>query len=52
LYWGNTDDPPTFLDALQKLKVRFWAEQIALVGDRVMIKALGNKRWGRRSFGT
>jgi len=33
-------DPPTFLDAVEKLKVRFGAEEIALVGDRGMIKSL------------
>ena len=42
LYRGNTNDPPTFLDAVNKLKVRFGAEEVALVGDRGMIKALGN----------
>ena len=28
LYRGNTSDPPTFLDAVEKLKVRFGAEEV------------------------
>jgi len=50
LYRGNTGDPPTFLDAVQKLKVRFGAEEIALVGDRGMIKRLGKKALGEAKF--
>jgi len=50
LYRGNTNDPPTFLDAVEKLKVRFGAEEIALVGDRGMIKALGKKALGEVKF--
>jgi transposase len=50
LYRGNTGDPPTFLDAVQKLKVRFGAEEVALVGDRGMIKRLGKKALGAAKF--
>jgi transposase len=51
LYRGNTGDPPTFLDAVQKLKVRFGAEEVALVGDRGMIKRLGKEALGEANFG-
>ena len=50
LYRGNTSDPPTFLDAVQKLKVRFGAEEVALVGDRGMIKRLGKAALGEARF--
>lgn len=50
LYRGNTNDPPTFLDAVEKLKVRFGAEEVALVGDRGMIKALGKQALGEAKF--
>jgi transposase len=50
LYRGNTGDPPTFLDAVEKLKGRFGAEQIALVGDRGMIKRLGKAALGEAKF--
>ena len=50
LYRGNTGDPPTFLDAVQKLKVRFGAEAVALVGDRGMIKRLGKAALGEAKF--
>jgi hypothetical protein len=50
LYRGNTGDPPTFLDAVQKLKVRFGAEEVALVGDRGMIKGLGKQALGQAKF--
>jgi len=50
LYPGNTNDPPTFLDAVDKLKVRLGAAEIALVGDRGMIKALGKKALGEAGF--
>ena len=50
LYRGNTGDPPTFLDALQKLKVRFGAEEVALVGDRGMIKRMGKEALGEAKF--
>jgi hypothetical protein len=50
LYPGNTNDPPTFLDAVEQLKVRFGAEEMALVGDRGMIKALGKAALGEAKF--
>jgi transposase len=50
LYRGNTGDPPTFLDAVQKLKARFGAEQVALVGDRGMIKRPGKAALGEVRF--
>ena len=50
LYRGNSGDPPTFLDAVQKLKVRFGAEEVALVGDRGMIKRLGKAALGEAKF--
>jgi hypothetical protein len=50
LYPGNTNDPPTFLDAVKQLKVRFGTEEVALVGDRGMIKALGKAALGEAKF--
>ena len=50
LYAGNTSDPPTFLDAVEQLKVRFGTEEIAVVGDRGMIKALGKTALGVAHF--
>ena len=50
LYAGNTSDPPTFLDAVEQLQVRFGTEQIAVVGDRGMIKALGQAALGEANF--
>jgi len=50
LYRGNTGDPPTFLDAVQRLKVRFGAQEVALVGDRGMIKRLGKAALGEAKF--
>jgi hypothetical protein len=50
LYPGNTNDPPTFLDTVKQLQVRFGAEEVALVGDRGMIKALGKAALGEAKF--
>jgi hypothetical protein len=50
LYPGNTNDPPTFLDAVERLKVRFGTQEVALVGDRGMIKALGKTALGEAKF--
>jgi len=50
LYAGNTSDPPTFLDAVEQLKVRFGTGEIAVVGDRGMIKALGQAALGEANF--
>jgi transposase len=50
LYRGNTGDAPTFLDAVEKVKVRFGAQEVALVGDRGMIKRLGKHALGEAHF--
>ena len=50
LYPGNTIDPPTFLDTVSKVKTRFGAEEMTLVGDRGMIKALGKAALGEAKF--
>ena len=50
LYPGNTGDPPTFLDAVEKVKVRFGAQAVALVGDRGMIKRMGKQALGEAHF--
>ena len=50
LYPGNTGDAPTFLDAVEKVKVRFGAKEVALVGDRGMIKRLGKQALGEAQF--
>jgi hypothetical protein len=50
LYPGNTNDPPTFLDAVKQLKVRFGTQEMVLVGDRGMIKALGKAALGEANF--
>ena len=50
LYPGNTSDPPTFLDAVTKVKTRFGGEEMTLVGDRGMIKRLGKAALGEAKF--
>ena len=50
LYPGNTSDPPTFLDAVRKVKTRFGGEEMTLVGDRGMIKHLGKAALGEAKF--
>lgn len=50
LYAGNTSDPPTFLDAVTKVKTRFGQEEMTLVGDRGMIKRLGKAALGEVKF--
>ena len=50
LYPGNTSDPPTFLDAVTKVKTRFGGEEMTLVGDRGMIKRLGKTALGEAKF--
>lgn len=50
LYPGNTNDPPTFLEAVEVLKGRFGAQEVALVGDRGMIKAMGKEALGEANF--
>lgn len=43
LYPGNTSDPKTFGPTVEKLRLRFGAKEIAVVGDRGMIKTLGKE---------
>ena len=50
LYPGNTGDPPTFLDAVTKVKTRFGGGEMTLVGDRGMIKRLGKAALGKAKF--
>lgn len=50
LYPGNTSDPPTFLDAVTKVKTRFGGQEMTLVGDRGMIKHLGKAALGEAKF--
>jgi len=50
LYPGNTGDAPTFLDAVEKVKVRFGAQEVVLVGDRGMIKRMGKRAVGEAHF--
>ena len=50
LYPGNTSDPPTFLDAVTKVKTRFGGEEMTMVGDRGMIKRLGKAALGEAKF--
>lgn len=50
LYRGNTSDPPTFVETVEKLKVRFGAREVALVGDRGMIKQAGKQALGAAGF--
>ncbi len=50
LYRGNTGDAPTFLDAVQKVKARFGGKEVALVGDRGMIKRMGKQALGEAHF--
>ena len=50
LYPGNMSDPPTFLDAVTKVKTRFGGEEMTLVGDRGMIKRLGKAALGEAKF--
>ncbi len=50
LYPGNTSDPPTFLDAVNLVKTRFDGQEMALVGDRGMIKRLGKEALGAANF--
>ncbi|MGH8020001.1 MAG: IS1634 family transposase, partial [Opitutaceae bacterium] len=46
LYPGNASDPKTFHPAVEKLRVRFAARDIVLVGGRGMIKQLGKAALG------
>ena len=50
LYRGNTSDPKTFLPTVEKLRLRFGATDIAVVGDRGMIKQLGKQALGEAGY--
>jgi hypothetical protein len=50
LYPGNTSDPQTFQPTVEKLKVRFGAKEIVVVGDRGMIKKLGQAALGAAGY--
>jgi hypothetical protein len=50
LYPGNTSDPKTFQPTVEKLRVRFGAQDIVVVGDRGMIKKLGKAALGEAGY--
>jgi hypothetical protein len=50
LYKGNTSDPQTFQPTVEKLKVRFGAKEIVMVGDRGMIKKMGKQALGEAGY--
>lgn len=50
LHPGNTSDPGTFGPTVEKLRLRFEAKEIVLVGDRGMIKQLGKEALGAAGF--
>ncbi len=50
LYPGNTSDPRTFQPAVEKLTTRFGAKEIAVVGDRGMIKKAGKAALGAAGY--
>ena len=50
LYPGNTSDPKTFQPTVEKLRLRFGAKEIAVVGDRGMIKQLGKQALGEAGY--
>src|SRR5690606_18995809 len=50
LYPGNTSDPQTFQPTVEKLKVRFGAKEIVVVGDRGMIKKMGKATLGAAGY--
>lgn len=50
LYRGNTSDPQTFQPTVEKLRLRFGAKDIAVVGDRGMIKKLGKEALGQAGY--
>ncbi|MBV5336236.1 transposase, partial [bacterium] len=50
LYPGNTSDPQTFRPTVEKLRLRFGAKEIAVVGDRGMIKKLGKQALGEAGY--
>jgi hypothetical protein len=50
LYPGNTSDPQTFQPVVERLRLRFGAQEVVLVGDRGMIKQLGKAALGAAGF--
>jgi hypothetical protein len=50
LYPGNTSDPTTFLPTVERLRLRFGAKDVVVVGDRGMIKQLGKEALGAAGF--
>jgi len=50
LYPGNTSDPKTFEPTVEKLKVRFAAREIVMIGDRGMIKKMGKAALGEAGY--
>jgi len=50
VYRGNTSDPDTVGDQVDKLARRFGAKEVVLVGDRGMIKAKGRELLGEHGF--
>lgn len=50
LYPGNTADPATVADQVDKLKQRFGASDAVFVGDRGMVKAKGKALLGEQGF--
>ena len=50
VYAGNTSDPDTVSDQVDKLARRFNAKDIVLVGDRGMIKAKGRNLLAEQGF--
>jgi len=50
VYPGNTSDPDTVADQVDKLAQRFGAKHVVLVGDRGMIKAKGRNLLAEQGF--
>ena len=50
VYEGNTSDPTTVADQIQKLAERFEAKDVVLVGDRGMIRGPGKELLAARGF--
>lgn len=50
LYPGNTSDPKTFQPTVERLRLRFAARDIVVVGDRGMIKKMGKEALGQAGY--
>lgn len=50
VYQGNTSDPVTVADQIEKLAERFEAKDVVLVGDRGMIRGPGKALLAQRGF--